>query len=62
LGSETLVHARRVAKTGQSLGDAIVVKLPGHAAPGSSLSVRLDPAQLHVFDAETGRRLEPVMR
>ncbi len=59
LGSETLVHARMPARAGQPAGDPVVVKLPGHMSIGERIAVRLDPAQLHVFDGETGRRLEP---
>jgi sn-glycerol 3-phosphate transport system ATP-binding protein len=53
LGSETLLHGR--------LGDGspFVVKLVGTAPTLPSYAVRLPPAELHVFDAETGRRLEP---
>ncbi len=53
LGSETLVH-------GRAAGAALVVKLPGPPPATERLSVRPDPAHLHVFDAETGRRLEAI--
>ena len=62
LGSETLLHGRIVARS----GDPIVVKIPGHAPAewqeNERIGVRLDPAHLHVFDAETGLRVEPVIR
>ena len=50
LGSETVVHGRLPD------GGAMVVRVNGPFS-GSTLPVRLDPAELHVFDAE-GRRLE----
>ncbi|MBO0737051.1 MAG: sn-glycerol-3-phosphate ABC transporter ATP-binding protein UgpC [Alphaproteobacteria bacterium] len=52
LGSETLLHGR--------LSDAtpLVVKLAGPAPTGERFTVNLPPAAMHVFDADTGRRLE----
>ena len=40
-------------------GQRITVRSPGrtHAAVGSQIGVRIDPAQLHVFDGESGDRL-----
>jgi sn-glycerol 3-phosphate transport system ATP-binding protein len=54
LGSETLVHGR--------LQDAtpLVVKVTGYAPGGETLTVAPLTAQLHVFDRETGRRIEPI--
>ncbi|SHI89724.1 sn-glycerol 3-phosphate transport system ATP-binding protein [Roseomonas rosea] len=52
LGSETVVHGRAPG------GLAITARLSG-AFTGSALPVRLPPAHLHVFNAETGRRLDP---
>jgi sn-glycerol 3-phosphate transport system ATP-binding protein len=52
LGSETVVHGRTPG------GLAVTTRLAG-AFAGSVLPVRLPPAHLHVFDAETGRRLDP---
>ena len=51
LGSETLVHGHVADGTG------LLVKLPGAAPVGDQITVRLDPNQLHLFDAETGRHL-----
>jgi sn-glycerol 3-phosphate transport system ATP-binding protein len=67
LGSETLVHARLAAPVNRGAergaGGPIVIKLSGHApvewVEEKRIGVRLDPSQLHVFDAATGRRLEP---
>jgi len=53
LGSETLLHGRLVDGTG------LVVKVAGAAPSGELLRVTLPSAQLHVFDAESGRRLAP---
>ena len=52
LGAETLItlqlgSAEMVARVGASF----------HAAPGSALSVHLDPRQLHLFDTKTGQAL-----
>ncbi|HEX7969175.1 MAG TPA: TOBE domain-containing protein, partial [Stellaceae bacterium] len=53
LGADTIVHGR--------LGDGalILARLPGtaRARPGDRLPLSVDPAQLHVFDRESGRRL-----
>jgi sn-glycerol 3-phosphate transport system ATP-binding protein len=54
LGSETLLHGRLAD------GTPLVVKLVGAVPPGTSLAVTLPSAALHVFDAETGRRLGSV--
>ncbi len=43
---------------GRAAETPIVVKLQGPPPAGERLSVHPDPAHLHVFDAETGRRLE----
>ncbi len=53
LGSETLLHGRLADGTG------LVVKLAGAAPLGEMFRVTLPSAHLHVFDAESGRRLEP---
>ncbi len=57
LGSETLLHGRLVD------GTALVVKLagaaPAQASLGEALHVALAAAELHVFDAESGGRLDP---
>ena len=52
LGSETVVHGRAPG------GMAVTARMPG-AFTGDRLPVRLPPAQLHVFDADSGRRLDP---
>ena len=54
LGSETLIHGRMAD------GAALLAKLPGAAPVGDAVSVTLDPAALHLFDRETGNRIEPV--
>jgi sn-glycerol 3-phosphate transport system ATP-binding protein len=52
LGSETLVHGRL------SVGDeTIVVRTPGMVAPSETVTVAVDSAQVHVFDAGTGKRI-----
>ncbi len=53
LGSETVVHSQ--TKDGQSLLAVIPGQWP--LKVGESLSLRLDPAKLHLFDAE-GNRVE----
>jgi len=54
LGSETVLHGRLPG------GEALTAKLLGAApAAGGSLKVAIPPAELHIFDAETGRRLDP---
>jgi len=62
LGSETLVHGR----IAQNAGDAVVVKLAGHAPvewqSDERIGIRIDTTRLHVFDAETGLRVEPVIQ
>jgi len=54
LGSETLVHGHL---PGEETG-AMVVKLAGHAPAGAQLPVTVPPAQMHVFDSASGKRLE----
>ncbi|CAA9274368.1 MAG: Glycerol-3-phosphate ABC transporter, ATP-binding protein UgpC [uncultured Craurococcus sp.] len=53
LGSETVLHGRLPG------GEALVVKLAGPAPDAPSLPVALPAAALHVFDGETGKRLDP---
>jgi hypothetical protein len=36
----------------------MVVKLAGHAPAGAQLPVTVPPAQMHVFDSASGKRLE----
>ena len=51
LGPETLVHGRLDDDT------PLMVRLPGSAVIGESLTVALPSASLHVFDATSGRRI-----
>jgi len=54
LGSESVLHGRLPG------GEALTAKLAGSApATGGSITVALPPQDWHVFDAETGRRLDP---
>jgi sn-glycerol 3-phosphate transport system ATP-binding protein len=52
LGADTLVHGRLD-------GTDLTARLPGHAScsPGERLSLKIEPENLHLFDAETGNRL-----
>ncbi|MBB5688697.1 sn-glycerol-3-phosphate ABC transporter ATP-binding protein UgpC [Roseomonas alkaliterrae] len=52
LGSETVVHGRLAD------GTALTARVPG-AVVADSLRVAPEAAALHVFDAATGRRLDP---
>jgi sn-glycerol 3-phosphate transport system ATP-binding protein len=52
LGSETVVIGRLAN------GEMLSVKLPGAAPAGETMRVAIPPEQLHVFDAETGLRLD----
>jgi sn-glycerol 3-phosphate transport system ATP-binding protein len=54
LGTETLAHGKLPD------GTLFTVKLPGGPAPGEQVRVALPPEHLHVFDAATGLRLDPV--
>ena len=51
-GAETLVH-------GQIGRSPMTVRLPGinGVRPGEELPIRVDPAHLHLFDCDSGRRL-----
>jgi len=53
LGSETVLIGRLPD------GELLSVKLPGAAPAAETLSVAIPAAQMHVFDAETGLRLDP---
>jgi sn-glycerol 3-phosphate transport system ATP-binding protein len=53
LGSETVVHGTLPG------GQAFTLRLAGHAPEGSVLPVVIPPEHLHVFDGESGVRLEP---
>ena len=56
LGSETLVHGHLPGGP----TDTLVLKLTGHPPPGERLSVVVPPAHVHVFEAGSGRRLDPL--
>jgi len=56
LGSETLIHGHLPGAP----ADTLVVKLTGHAPSGERLPVTVPPEHMHVFDAASGRRLEPI--
>ncbi len=53
LGSETVLIGRLAE------GDLFSVKLAGAAPPGETLRVTIPAGHLHVFDAQTGLRLDP---
>ncbi len=52
LGADTLVHGRLD-------GAELTARLPAHASctPGERLSLKVEPENLHLFDAETGGRI-----
>jgi sn-glycerol 3-phosphate transport system ATP-binding protein len=52
LGADNLAH-------GKWQGQSLVVRLPHHQRPdpGAVLQVLLPPAQMHFFDAHSGRRV-----
>ena len=56
LGSETLLHGRLTSR-GET---PLVVKLTGHAPSGERVLVAVPGEHVHVFDRESGARLEPV--
>jgi sn-glycerol 3-phosphate transport system ATP-binding protein len=56
LGSETLVHGRLAGAKDQQL----TVKLAGPVPAGDRMSVAPLPHHLHVFELETGRRIDPI--
>jgi sn-glycerol 3-phosphate transport system ATP-binding protein len=53
LGADTLVHARLAD------GEPLTLRLPGttKVRERDRLALRLPPEALHVFDAQTGRRI-----
>ena len=62
LGADTLLYGEASAATGGGNGDKgglVTVRLSGHhaLAMGTVLGLTAEPAQLHLFDAATGRRL-----
>jgi sn-glycerol 3-phosphate transport system ATP-binding protein len=54
LGSESVVHGRLAD------GTPLVARLPGATAAMQDLRLAIPPAALHVFDAESGRRIDPM--
>ena len=56
LGSETLVHGHLAPPEKTPM----TVKVNGRAPAGETIPVAIQPAFLHVFDRETGLRLDPV--
>jgi sn-glycerol 3-phosphate transport system ATP-binding protein len=56
LGSETLIHGRL---TGERPA-AMVIKMLGPPPSGDTHQLTVDSGKMHVFDAATGVRLEPV--
>jgi sn-glycerol 3-phosphate transport system ATP-binding protein len=66
LGSESLVHGR-VAGSGvagpMAVGnETLVVKLSGPVTASGTIPLILPAGRLHVFDGDTGKRIEPIAR
>ena len=61
LGSESLVHGR-IADAGAVGNETLTVKLPGPVASSETIPLILPAARLHLFDGDTGRRIEPIAR
>jgi sn-glycerol 3-phosphate transport system ATP-binding protein len=55
LGSETLLHGRVVGRD----ADAITVKVPGAIQAAETVTIGVQADQAHVFDAGTGKRIDP---
>jgi sn-glycerol 3-phosphate transport system ATP-binding protein len=55
LGSETLLHGRAASTTGES----VVVKIAGAVSPAEMVTVQVKSGQAHIFDADTGKRIDP---
>jgi sn-glycerol 3-phosphate transport system ATP-binding protein len=55
LGSETLVHGR----VASAADGAISVKVAGAVAPAETLSVSIQSDHAHIFDAQSGTRIDP---
>ncbi len=53
LGSETLIHGRIVGNDATT----VVVKVPGAVAPPETVTVAVQPEQVHLFDGTTGVRI-----
>jgi sn-glycerol 3-phosphate transport system ATP-binding protein len=56
LGSETVLHGRIAGHEDET----IVVKISGTVVPSETITASLQPDQAHVFDQETGKRINPV--
>ena len=56
-GSETLVHGRVAGMT----GEVMAVKVPGMVAAAETVTVSVQADQAHVFDAVTGKRIDPLV-
>ena len=58
LGADTLAHGRLADVSGE--GSEIVARLPGvtRVSQGDRLPLAIQPGMTHLFDAETGKRLE----
>ncbi|MBS0641817.1 MAG: TOBE domain-containing protein, partial [Proteobacteria bacterium] len=54
LGSETLIHGHL------SGGPPVVVKVPGAVQAQDAVTVSVQHQHVHLFDAATGKRLEPL--
>jgi sn-glycerol 3-phosphate transport system ATP-binding protein len=55
LGSETLVHGRIPGHD----DNAIVVKVPGAVQSAETITIGVQAEQAHIFDAGTGKRIDP---
>ena len=53
LGSESVVHGKLAA------GETLTLRLPGAPPSAAVLEIAPRTEHLHVFDAETGKRLPP---
>jgi sn-glycerol 3-phosphate transport system ATP-binding protein len=58
LGADTLAHGRLASAEGT--GGELVARLPGTSAvkPGDVLPLAVEPGMVHLFDRETGKRIE----
>ena len=54
-GSESLVHGH-LAMSGEP---TMIVRVPSALPIGERIALQVPPAEMHVFDQETGRRLDP---
>ncbi len=56
LGSETLIHGRVAGATGETM----TIKGPGAVRSAETVTVTIQSDHAHIFDAETGTRIEPI--